>query len=105
MATARKLPSGNYRCRIYLGKVNGKDSYKSFTAPTKKEAELNAIKYLNEHNQNKKVIPVNEFTFDESLEKYITLKESVLSPSTVREYKGLHRNCDRRQAVHRSLQQ
>ena len=39
MATARKLPSGNYRCRVYLGKVNGKDAYKSFTAPTKKEAE------------------------------------------------------------------
>ena len=92
MATAKKLPSGNYRCRVYLGKVNGKDSYKSFTAPTKKEAELNATKYLMEYSQSKKVRPSNEKTFDASLEKYIALKESVLSPSTVKEYKGLQRN-------------
>jgi hypothetical protein len=36
MATAKKLPSGNYRVRVY-DKSTGK--YKSFTAQTKREAE------------------------------------------------------------------
>ena len=41
MATAKKLPSGAYRCLIYIGDENGKRKYKSFTAKTKKEAEEN----------------------------------------------------------------
>ena len=40
MATAKKLPSGSYRVRVYVGaSANGKKKYKSITAPTKKEAE------------------------------------------------------------------
>ena len=40
MATAKKLPSGKYRCLVYTGKgTDGKREYKSFTADTKKEAE------------------------------------------------------------------
>ena len=44
MATAKKLPSGNWRVRAYDKKT---DKYKSFTAPTKKQAELMAAEYLN----------------------------------------------------------
>ena len=41
MASAKKLKSGNWRCLAYIGKdKEGKRLYKSFTAPTKKEAEL-----------------------------------------------------------------
>ena len=54
MATAKKLQSGNYRCRVYLGKENGKDVYKSFTAPTKKEAEFNANQFLINSNHSKR---------------------------------------------------
>ena len=43
MATAKKLPSGNYRVRVY-DKIT--DKYKSFTAPTKREAERLANEYL-----------------------------------------------------------
>ena len=43
MATAKKLPSGSYRVRVY-DKNTGK--YKSFTAETKKEAELMAAEWL-----------------------------------------------------------
>lgn len=90
MATARKLPSGNYRCRVYLGKKDGKDIYKSFTATTKKEAEYKANTFLVNSNKRKK--QANEETFINSLDKYINLKESVLSPSTIRGYKSLKRN-------------
>ena len=43
MATAKKLPSGSYRVRAY-DKATRK--YKSFTAKTKKEAELMAAEWL-----------------------------------------------------------
>ena len=46
MATAKKLPSGKYRCLIYIGMENEKRKYKSFTANTKKEAEFLATQYL-----------------------------------------------------------
>jgi predicted DNA-binding transcriptional regulator YafY len=39
MATAKRLPSGSWRCFAYVGKSVTKSGYKSFTAPTKKEAE------------------------------------------------------------------
>ena len=96
MATARKLPSGNYRCRVYLGKINGKDSYKSFTAPTKKEAELKATTYLVDFVSSKKVKPKNQSTFSEALSKYISMKEPVLSPSTTKGYKSLEKNIKRK---------
>ena len=49
MAKAKKLKSGNWRCLAYVGKdKNGKRKYKSFTAPTKKEAELMALTYEQE---------------------------------------------------------
>lgn len=39
MATAKKLPSGSWRCLVYTGTdINGRRKYKSFTAGTKREA-------------------------------------------------------------------
>ena len=92
MATARKLPSGNYRCRVYLGKVNGKDTYKSFTASTKKEAERIATNFLADYDEKKKVKPKKEITFYDALGNYIAKREAVLSPATVRDYQSLQRN-------------
>ena len=52
MATAKKLPSGKWRCLAYIGKdENGKRQYKSFTADSKKEAEFLAASYLLNKNQ------------------------------------------------------
>lgn len=89
MSTARKLPSGSYRCRIYAGKENGKNIYKSFTAPTKKEAELLASQYL--VDMDKKRSCRSETLFCDALAKYIDSKEAVLSPSTIRGYKNIER--------------
>ena len=52
MATAKKLPSGAYRCLIYIGDENGKRKYKSFTAKTKKEAEFKATQFALNHKDD-----------------------------------------------------
>lgn len=83
MATAKKLPSGNWRVRVY-----DKDSktYQSFTAPSKKEAEYAAQEYLN----GKK--PLTEKTIGESIDMYIKLKQRQLSPITVEKYENIKKN-------------
>ncbi len=83
MATAKKLPSGNWRVNLYIGKTpDGKRQYKSFTAETKKEAEFLAAQYNQLH------IDVNrsEQKLSEAVDRYIKSKENVLSPSTIRGY-------------------
>ena len=39
MATAKKLPSGNYRCRASITDENGNRVTQSFTAETARKAE------------------------------------------------------------------
>lgn len=83
MATAKKLPSGSYRIRIYVGKKSdGSPDYKSFTAPTKKEAELLAAQYNITHREKTSCT----MTVSEAIQKYIENKTNVLSPTTIRGY-------------------
>lgn len=90
MATAKKLPSGKYRCLVYTGKgTDGKREYKSFTADTKKEAEYKASQFLMEMNTHKK--EENKNLFCDELSRYISSKENVLSPSTIKGYKNIER--------------
>lgn len=83
MATAKKLASGNYRIRVYVGKnKDAKPQYKSFTAPTKKEAEFAAAQY----SRTNVDVRSSDLTLKQAIERYIKSKENVLSPSTVRGY-------------------
>ena len=83
MATARKLPSGSWRVRVYAGKgTDGKPLYKSFTAATKKDAEFLAAKYATD----KKAEVRSGMTLAEAYTKYIVSKSNVISPTTFREY-------------------
>ena len=85
MATAKKLPSGQYRVLIYIGKDNnGKRKYKSFTAPTKKEAEYLASEYLMVNKAKNEPLSI---TLGEAYDRYIESKEFILSPASIREYK------------------
>ena len=89
MATAKKLPSGSWRVRVYSHtNFDGKKIYESFTAPTKKEAELMAAEWNNNKNRRKQT----GLTVKEAIEGYIKAKEGVLSPSTIRAYKIMLRN-------------
>ncbi len=86
MATARKLPSGKYRCMVYTGKdATGKRQYRSFTAPTKKEAEFLATDFI----MHKKEHSLYECTIDEAINMYIESKINVLSPASIRGYKQM----------------
>lgn len=83
MATAKKLPSGNWRVNLYIGKeTDGKRKYKSFTAETKKDAEFMAAQY----NISRKEDSSGKLTLHDAIKRYIESKRNVLSPSTVRGY-------------------
>lgn len=88
MATAKKLPSGSWRAQAYLGRdANGKKIVESFTAPTKKEAELAAAQYVATHQKKDD----NHLTVAEAIDRYITSKTPVLSASTIRMYRQMQR--------------
>lgn len=80
MPTAKKMPSGNYKVRIYdYTDENGKMHMKSFTAPTKKEAERMAAMYKYDPRKT-------DITFKEKMDHYLLTKNNILSPSTLRSY-------------------
>lgn len=89
MATARKMKSGSWRCLVYdYTDQSGKRHYESFTADTRREAERQAAEYAATKETKKR--PDN-MTVYEALDKYIQVKEGVLSPTTVRTYKSARR--------------
>lgn len=91
MATAKKLPSGNWRCQVYMGKgADGKAIYKSVTASTKKEAEYGALQLQLHH----KAITQSSaaMTVQEAMNAYIDGREGVISVTTVRGYRTIARN-------------
>jgi integrase len=76
---AKKLPSGSWRCRAYDSKTK---STKSFTAPTKKEAEFLANEWLT----GRKKLPAENKTVKQAITDYIELKKAILSPKTIDTY-------------------
>ena len=89
MAKAKKLPSGNWRVRAYVGKdKNGKAVYKSFTAKSPKEAERLAAIYEYKEEQNEE----RDVTVNEAIKAYIGSVSSILSPSSIRKYESMRRN-------------
>lgn len=78
---AKQLPSGSWFCRI---RVNGEDV--SITRPTEKEAvaEAMAIKA-----GIKKAAPKKQKSVTVAIDDYISARENVLSPSTIRGYRAI----------------
>ena len=79
MATAKKLPSGSYRVRVY-DKIT--DKYKSFTAPTKREAERMANEYLD----GKRGRSSSELTVGQAVQDYINERNNIISPASISKY-------------------
>jgi len=86
MARAHKLPSGNWRCMADIT-INGKRVRKSFTAPSKREAELMAAEFIHEGAQIGADCLVKH-----ALDNYITNRTNTISPSTVRTYRQYQNN-------------
>lgn len=83
MAKAKKLPSGSWRVQVYAGEENGKRKYKSFTAPSRKEAEYQAAEWARDRKEREQ----GNITVKEAIGRYIEAKKGTLAPSTYREYK------------------
>ena len=100
MATAKKLPSGSWRCQVFShyetvmlpdGSTKKKRIYESFTSddPTragKKEAELAAAQFA---ATKKKAGAERNYTLREAIDLYIQSRDSVLSKSTLHGYKNI----------------
>lgn len=97
-ATAKKLPSGNWRCVAFLGTdKNGKKIQKSFTAATKKEAEELAITCMIKEKKALQIIDDKGLTVMAAIERFIVKKEKEaekgkISPSTILGYKSMVKN-------------
>ena len=80
-----KLPSGKWRARI---EKDGRR--RSFTAPTKREAERMAAAFLAEQEEERR--EEANITVGDAIRKYIDTKRSVLSPSTLARYESMAKN-------------
>lgn len=91
MAKAKKLPSGNWRVRVYSHTTpDGKKHYESFTASTKQEAEMLAAKFANDNDRKR----ADDLTVQEALENYMDRNRNTLSPSTLYGYEGAYKRLD-----------
>lgn len=102
MPTAKKLPSGSWRCQVFShyeykkqddGSVKKKRIYESFTCDDpsttgKRKAEALAAEFA----LNKERMARSDFTLREAMNKYIDSKRNVLSPTSIRGYETLVRN-------------
>ncbi|MBQ8135188.1 MAG: site-specific integrase [Clostridia bacterium] len=87
---AKKLPSGSWNVQVFVGlDQNGKKIRKSFTAPTKKEAEYLAASFKAHHQEVTR--DSTAMTLSEAIDKYIEFKGATLSPSTIRGYRFIQR--------------
>lgn len=98
MATARKLPSGSWRCQVYShtesvllpdGTKKERRVYKSFTnddpsSRGKRKCEAEAAAWAANKPATRSS---SQMTFGDALDEYIVLRSEVLSPATIREYK------------------
>lgn len=112
--TAKKLPSGSWRCQVFshkefltdsigqpiidpkTGKQKKKRVYKSFTCDDssirgKRKAEAMALEFFEMRNQQNLSSP--DITFRFALERYIEERSQVLSPASIRKYRSMQRNC------------
>ena len=104
MAKAKKLPSGSWRCLVYSHTEKvwnqkkqewvDKRIYESFTSddPTakgKREAEYAAAEFARDKERRKDVV---NCTLGELVDKYIESKDSVLSATTIEDYKKKRKN-------------
>jgi integrase len=86
MPKAKKTKAGTWRVTIYDYKDSkGKVHQKTFTAETKREAERLAAEYTLRPKYQ-------DLTVGEAVTSYINIKESTLSPSSVRGYRSNSRN-------------
>lgn len=108
MATAKKLPSGSWRCLAYshtekltdpkTGKIKSKRIYESFTSddPTpqgKREAEAAAALFQVNKSKTlpKKRPEYGNMTLTEAIDRYIDSRSAIRSPTTIQDYRCIQK--------------
>lgn len=89
MPKAKKQKNGSWRCQLWLGEETQPDGskkqiVKSFTAPTKAEAEDMASEYRRRYGRQQ----VTDITLGEAIDRYLASKSEILSPTTLTGYKA-----------------
>ena len=103
MPTAKKLPSGSWRCQVYShteemlqpdGSTKQKRIYKSFTSDVKgPKGKRIAEKLATEWAEEKEnAIKIEDITFGKAVDNYIESRTPVLSPLTITGYKQMRKN-------------
>lgn len=101
MATAKKLPSGSWRCQVYShtekilqpdGTYKDKRIYKSFTCDDpspkgKRKCEAEASAWAADKTNYSK----SNYTFKQAYDVYLQNKDNLLSPSTIRSYSRMEK--------------
>jgi len=83
---AKQLPSGAWRVQVF--NKGGNPRYISFTADTEDEATYLALEWKRGRERKAQV----GLTVGEAIDQYIDLKDGVLSPTTIANYRGIRRN-------------
>ena len=90
MPAPKRLPSGQWRARgYYRDPVTGKESRPSFTAASKTEAARMVSEW---EAEKQRAALQSEMTVAECIQRYVTVKESTLSPATIRGYRRMQKN-------------
>ena len=83
---ATKLPSGLWRVLAYAGADrNGKAVRKSFSGPDKRKVLRDAAAWVDQHRK----VDDASCTFEMAVDDFLLLRESALSPATIRGYKNI----------------
>lgn len=103
MATAKKLPSGSWRCLVFShyeyvtekdGNIKKKRIYESFTCDDpspagKRRCEAMAAEYANKKEQSN--LSSYKLTFGEAMDAYISERSQILSPASIRKYRSMQK--------------
>lgn len=88
---AKKTKAGSWRVQVYdYTDASGKKHVRSFTAPTKAQAELEAAAFARAKKTRRQAL--NAGTVGALVDEYIQLMTPTLSPSTIAGYKRARRN-------------
>lgn len=90
MATAKQLPSGTWRIRVYDNELKKQVSFTSDTPGKAGKAEVELM--AREYQLGRKRKQEQGRTVGEAIDEYIALKENVLSPTTISVYRKYRRN-------------
>lgn len=89
MATAKRLPSGQWRTQVYdYTDAAGKRHYESFTAETKKESEYLAAQFAMEKERRRHM---SSASLRDAITEYVKTSDAILSPTTIQGYRKIQK--------------